>query len=453
MRKLIVVYQGVSQSAVLNSILSVSGVNDALTVDVIDAAIVDTAPGQEQQVKSQLQSLSGVATVYEEIQAVPLIADESELQSTLDAFAETRGYEIPLPEDINDPGKTNTSPDPNAEIGSIDDSLAEIGVPEITESGGTGNGVIIANVDTGIERSQFRSDRLLEGFDASGENDPYRPAAGHGSYTMGIAAGDEQTEGITRGPAYEADIFPIKVTFGSGEILAAAQQCQTLAQETDGTVVVNHSWGYTNCTGVCNRPETAAFVSAMQEPNAYHIWSAGNGAISCGQECSGQSSNGINGPNSTDEAITVAATGREGNSEALHSYSSRGPGSCGSEKPDISAPIYGTVPYGPGSRNIGNNGGTSGAAPQVAGVVAATLSASGTPELETVQQRLNETATQNQEFEEPRNNCTGHGNVAAASFFEQFGGVGGIPIPEDAVAYGSIAASLGITSLESGLYE
>jgi len=138
MRKLIVVYQGVSQSAVLNNILSVSGVNDALTVDVIDAAIVDTAPGQEQQVKSQLQSLSGVATVYEEIQAVPLIADESELQSTLSGLADERGYEIPLPDDTPEFDTKAESPDPNAELSSIDDSLAEIGVPDIHDSGATG---------------------------------------------------------------------------------------------------------------------------------------------------------------------------------------------------------------------------------------------------------------------------------------------------------------------------
>lgn len=453
MRKLIVVYQGVSQSAVLNNILSVSGVNDALTVDVIDAAIVDTAPGQEQQVKSQLQSLSGVATVYEEIQAVPLIADESELQSTLSGLADERGYEIPLPDDTPDFDTKAESPDPNAELSSINDSLAEIGVPDMHDSGATGSGVIVANVDTGVYRSQFRSDRLLDGLDASGGDDPYNPVGGHGTYTMGIAAGDEQTAGINRGPAYEADIFPIKVSFGSGGLIAAADALQTLAQETSGPVVVNHSWGYTNCTGVCDRPETEAFVNAMQEPNAYHIWSAGNGARKCGGRCSGENQNGINGPNSTDEAITVAATGRGGDPDAPQGYSSRGPGSCGSEKPDLSAPIYGVVPYGDDSKNIGNRGGTSGAAPQVTGVVAATLSASGTVELPTVQQRLNQTATENPLYNGERNICTGHGNVAGSSFFSEFATASPFTIPDDAVAYGSVIASLGITSVESGLYE
>lgn len=455
MRKLIVVYQGVSQSAVLNNILSVSGVNDAITVTVIDAAIVDTAPGQEQQVKSQLNSLSAVTQVYEEIQAVPLIADKSELQSTLNALAVERGYEIPLPGDFPEFNAGNESPTDDESLESIDDSLDEIGVPDIHESGANGSGVVVANVDTGVYRSQFRSDRLLDGFDASNGDDPYEPTGGHGTYTMGIAAGDEETAGITRGPAYEASIFPIKVSFGSGGLIAAAEALQSLAQETDGPVVVNHSWGYNNCTGVCSRPETEAFVNAMQEPNAYHIWAAGNDARKCGGDCDNDSSNGINGPNSTDAAITVAATGRNGDLETLHYYSSRGPGSCGSEKPELSAPIYGVVPYGSGQKNIGNDGGTSGATPQVTGVVAATLSATGSSDSVEIKQPLNETATQIGDFESPRNNCTGHGNIAASSFFSGFNPQPGpqFPLPEDAIAYGSVITSLGITSVETGLYD
>lgn len=453
MRKLIVVYGGVNQSAVLNNILTVSGVNDALSLDVIDAAIVDTEQGKEQQVKSQLQSLSGVATVFEEIQAVPMIADASERDSLLADLAETRGYEIPLPEDAPQYDTSSVSGSPTAELGSIDDSLGQIGVPELHDSGATGSGVIVANVDTGVFGSQFNSSRLMEGLDTTGQGDPYQPVGGHGSYTMGVAAGDSETEGITRGPAYEADIFPVKVSFGSGGLLAAADGLQKLAQNTDGSVVVNHSWGYTNCTGVCNRPETEAFVTAMTEPNAYHVWSAGNGARRCGGRCSGDRSNGINGPNSTDAAITVAATGRDGDPAGLQSYSSRGPGSCGSAKPDVAAPIYGVVPYGGGSRNIGNRGGTSGAAPQVAGVIAAALSTSRAPELSTIQERITQTATETDDSDQPRDNCVGHGNIDASDFFSLFSGGVSTGITADDIAYGSALASLGITSIESGLYE
>ncbi len=95
------------------------------------------------------------------------------------------------------------------------------------------------------------------------------------------------------------------------------------------------------------------------------------------------------------------------------SYSSRGPGACGGGKPEVAAPIYGTVPYRCGSTDIGNGGGTSGAAPQVAGVSLLGLGAAGSRVEQSVwMEAVKGSAVQFRG--EGWNPCTGWGNVDAA---------------------------------------
>jgi hypothetical protein len=200
MRKVIVRYSGVGADAIRQNIVSVSGVNAAVNVNVVPAAIVDMEEGREQDVKQRLASLSGVTGIEEEQQLVPMVADREYLENFLGTAEKQRGYSISLAGGDELPFYGSTQVTDSGELQDADDCLDYIGVSALHEQGYDGSNVIVANVDQGVPESQIAEERRLDGFAADG-SDPWEINGGHGAYTMGIAAGGEQTDGISRGPA------------------------------------------------------------------------------------------------------------------------------------------------------------------------------------------------------------------------------------------------------------
>lgn len=431
---------GARTADVQASALSVAGVTDAVQASQADAVIV-TVESLSQQRRRELANLPGVEAVFDDIQGLPLVADRDEIEDFLEGVRQRRdGDDAPLlfeTEPTTGDGDGRPMPDggaitlpiPQSESGPlplsrgpIDSASAAVewtGAKALHDEGITGESTIAVVIDTGSCRSAFREDRQLDGIDFTGDDDPWTPMTGHGGMTMGIMAGDERTPGIDVGFLPDADLFPIKTTLAASELMQAQDIIVRLAERNpDKTVVVNNSWGFPECSGICGHPITSAIRSASTHQRVVQVFAAGNeggsdAVTTCGGECDG-STVGISGPNSINEVVTVAATGRDGVPDEIQSYSSRGgPGtvSCGQHKPDVAAPTFGTMPYACSERQMGNNGGTSAACPQVAGAIGLIADAKGRVTTTTVSRGLAETAAPVPPNNDTFDGCSGAGNI------------------------------------------
>lgn len=418
-------------ASVQSTVSALPFVQDATAATQANAVIV-SVPDVTGDVRQQLANQSGVVAVHEDLQALPQVADR-EVEDFLQRVRDLRGEQEVPPLFETEPLRTDggvalppltaqpeAPAEPQGAIAGIDDSLREIGVGAAHEAGLTGESVIAVTVDTGACGDSIRDDRQLDGLDLSGEGDAWTHLGPHGAYTTGIMAGDETTPGIDVGVLPGADVYPIKSTLASSELLQAQDAIVNLADRTGKPVIVNNSWGFQECEGICGHPVTTAIRSASQHPNVYQVFAAGNqgGETGCGTACDG-STVGISGPNSLDAVITVAASGLNGVPTDLMPYSSRGSQgsvSCGSRKPEIAAPIFGQVPWGCGEKFIANGGGTSGACPQVAGAVGLMVDANQ-PSFNAARRGIEQTA--DQFMGAGFNGCSGGGNIRADRAIEE----------------------------------
>jgi hypothetical protein len=408
---------------------------DARAARTANAVIVNVDE-TNQSTRDRLADTPGVTGVFDDIQAIPQVADEEAVEDFLNRVREDRGAENVPPTIETEPTRPgDAAPDggavvlpvpqgqrgpvdgPTGPITSVDDSLAQSGAKALHEQGVRGESVISVIVDTGACAEAIRDERQLEGADLTEKgDDPWSLLQDHGGMSVGIMAGDDTTPGIERGFLPESDVFPIKTTLAASELIAAEDIIVSLADNNDKTVVVNNSWGFPECSGICDHPVTEAIENASNHPNVLQVFAAGNSAgdpVGCGLECGGETV-GISGPNSLTNVITVAASGRDGDPAAMQEYSSRGGGgrvSCGQRKPDVTAPIFGTMPYGCEARDMGNGGGTSGACPQVAGVIGLIADYHGVVTTASADDGVSQTAAQFQG--DGFNGCSGFGNVRA----------------------------------------
>lgn len=461
---------GASTADVQAGAVSLAGVQDAVQARQADAVIV-SVPELSTQIREELANVAGVTGVHEDLQGIPLVASGDEVQDFLNRVGELRGQEnVPLlfeteptqpGEPIPDGGAIvlpvpsaggASQAEPTGPITNAADSLSEIGVGELHGQGIRGEGVISVVVDTGACGEAIRPERQLDGADLTGEDDPWSLMADHGGMSTGLMAGGDVTPGIDLGVLPESDIFPIKTTLAASELIQAQDAIVTLADRRNRPVIVNNSWGFPECGGICDHPVTTAIENAAGHPNVVQVFAAGNsasGPAGCGQDCDG-STPGISGPNSLSNVVTVAASGQNGEPVAIQAYSSRGGDgqvACGQRKPDVAAPVFGTMPWGCGQRDMGNTGGTSAAAPQVAGVVGLLAEATGVTDAGSVMTALEESAIDIQpgDFD----GCSGAGLVDAAGAAQEtqptVAGLDGrraVPIAAGLVAAGIFGAAL-----------
>lgn len=423
-------------------IQALPGVTDAVPARTTNAVTVVVPDDQAEAMRDELAGLDFVDAVFDDIQGVPQVANEELREEFFRTVREARGTEEPPStmeteprrrsdaDDLRSDGGTtipDLSPGERAaegEVGPIDDADASVAFAnalDLHDQGITGQSVIAVNLDTGVCEHQFAASRRLAGADLTGNDDPYADPPGHGSYTMGLFAGGAETGGIEHGFVPGADIFPIRSTLAGSELIQAQDIIVDLAESTGRPVIVNNSIGFEQCTGLCDHPVTDAVQTAASHPRVIQVWAAGNQAGDCGQGCS---DTGISGPNSLDNVITVGATGHDGQPDDLHGYSSRGgsDASCGTNKPDVTAPIFGWVPWACDRINVENGGGTSGACPQVAGTVALMVDAIG--EMRSVKAAVAAIEQTARQFQGSGwNGCTGHGNVDTAAAADAFGDI------------------------------
>lgn len=255
----------------------------------------------------------------------------------------------------------------------IEWGITQINADEVWNSLGVdGNGVVVANIDTGVDylhpdlRTNYRGYRggsispvhFGNWFDAIGEDAVYPvDTNGHGTHTMGTSVGKN---GI--GVAPGAQWIAVRAFNSSGSAqeswLHTAFQW-ILAPEGNPALapdVVNNSWSNSSGSDTKFQADVQLLIDAGITP----IFSAGN---------DGPGSGSVDSPASYSFAVGAAS-----NENIIASFSSRGPSAWGAIKPDVTAPGVAVLSALPGG-GYGTKNGTSMAAPHVSGVAALVLQA------------------------------------------------------------------------------
>ena len=277
-------------------------------------------------------------------------------------------------------------------------NISAIRAPELWNIGFTGTGVVVANMDTGVDVDHPDLQNKWRG----GANSWFNPYSdpthssdcgipenctpcelssdtpcdvnGHGTQTMGIIVGG-RAGGTTIGVAPDAEWIAVKVFNDTGEASFSTihQGFQWLLDPDqdpstdDAPDVVNNSWRLDNINE-CSL-EFEPDIQALKAAGIAVVFSAGNSGPALSTSIS---------PANNPEAFAVGAVDQ---SNGIASFSSRGPSACdGATYPDLVAPgvnintsdltFGGVFP-----NSYVHVSGTSYSAPHVAGAMALLLSA------------------------------------------------------------------------------
>lgn len=266
-------------------------------------------------------------------------------------------------------------------------NLEQVHAPEVWAQGYTGQGVVVANLDTGVSLSASSLAGKYRGgtdswYDVYGQSTTPYDKDGHGTGTMSIMVAD--TYGVAPGARWMAvKIFPdpgSTIQASDSDAIAGLQWALSPAgNPARAPNVVNNSWAEdaaANPSQPC--PDSAPMHAALQAlvaANILPVFAAGN---------FGPATSTAPIPSSYPEVIAVGAVDSQ---STITPFSSLGPTNCrpaGSVFPDISAPGQ-DITFDSTSGGLAGGSGTSFSAPHVAGALAVLLSAY--PGLSAAQQR------------------------------------------------------------------
>ncbi|MGW4799234.1 S8 family serine peptidase, partial [Nonomuraea sp. NPDC004297] len=274
---------------------------------------------------------------------------------------------------LDDPEPGEDEPSVNA----IEWNIAAVNAPQVwDELGVRGEGVVVANLDTGVDYTHPAVKSKYRGLNADGSYshaynffDPTGSCTGgvpcdnnsHGTHTMGTMVGEDGAEVI--GVAPGAKWIAAKGCAGTScarEHLLAAGQWIAAPTDADGQNprpdlvpdVVNNSWG-ANAVDLWYTQIVDSWIAAGIFPS----FSIGNAGPSCGTA----GSPGV--------YLQSYASGGFDSAGNVYTNGSRGPGIDGDIKPDVSAPAVNVRSSLPGG-GYGTKTGTSMAAPHTSATVA-----------------------------------------------------------------------------------
>lgn len=252
-------------------------------------------------------------------------------------------------------------------------NLNAVHVPELWSLGYTGGGVVVANMDTGVDQSHPDLAGKWRGgtnswYDPHGEHATPYDRDGHGTQTMGIIVGGA-SGGTTIGIAPDASWVAVKLYNDAGQ--ATFSDIHLAFQwllDPDGDLntvdapdVVNASWGLVGTAGQCIT-EFNADIDALKTVGIAVAFAAGNDGPAPLTSLSPANNSAGFSTGAVDSALAIA------------NFSSRGQSACdGSVYPKMAAP---GVSIRTSDLSFGGQpfymvvSGTSFAAPHTAGVMA-----------------------------------------------------------------------------------
>ncbi|MCT8138450.1 S8 family peptidase [Anaerobacillus sp. CMMVII] len=230
--------------------------------------------------------------------------------------------------------------------------VPKVQTPEANNLGYTGNGLKVAILDTGIDRSHPDLNANVKGgfsvFTDSANSDPYYDGSGHGTHVAGTVAAVDNDFGVV-GVAKNADLYAVKVlnNSGSGSYEGIAKGIEWSIQ--NGMDIINMSLGGSSSSSILEQ-----FCNLAYAEGILVVAAAGNSGNSGGRNDS------VGYPAKYNSVIAVAAIDQN---ERRASFSSTGPAV------ELSAPGVSILSTTPNNSYASYNG-TSMASPHVAGVAA-----------------------------------------------------------------------------------
>jgi serine protease AprX len=234
-------------------------------------------------------------------------------------------------------------------------------------------------VDTGIAgtRPEFPSVKRLGQWSPAGQ-DAWTDDHGHGTMCACIATATSAAGGEFDGVAPDASLISCRTEFLDSELTTIYDFLGDFAEQNGVPVVASNSWGYKSGEPPPARDDD--FPSALEDAlqrGVIAVFSAGNYHQLAGGAPDRCDPTSIWEHKCRADVMTVANSVPDG---SMWPTSSRGPGQLHGEpgsahKPDVNAPTpaYGRVLWGTSVRSLPEGWGTSGACPQVAGLVALAL--------------------------------------------------------------------------------
>ncbi|MET8528219.1 S8 family serine peptidase [Micromonospora sp. NPDC005172] len=300
------------------------------------------------------------------------------------------------------------------------DTTAQVGAPAAWAAGGTGSGVRVAVLDTGVDTTHpdladqvVASRSFIPGQDVIDRN-------GHGTHTASTVAGTgAASDGRERGVAPGADLVIGKVLdeFGSGSTSGIIAGMEWAAR-TEHAKVINMSLGVSAWHSQ-DDPLSQSVNQLSAETGALFVVAAGNG---------GPDPYTLGAPGTADAALTIGAVDA---TDHLADFSSAGPRMIDDGlKPDLTAPGVDVlaarsqhIEWGEGFYRL--DSGTSMAAPHVAGAAALLAQKHPTWSAGQIKDALMSTTVPTPDYSAYRAG-TGRLNVAAAYHQDQIIATGSV---------------------------
>ncbi|HEU5474994.1 MAG TPA: carboxypeptidase regulatory-like domain-containing protein [Actinophytocola sp.] len=353
------------------------------------AAVVDalkqTADAAQAGVRAELDAQKITYESFYIANAIKVTGGTTALAKSLASRPEVSAIAAPFKIDVPKPTPAKTE----AAINAVEWGIAAINADDAWSTFGTrGAGIVVANIDTGVD---FNHPALVGKYRGNTGNGTFNhnynwfdPAEvcgspslapcdnnDHGTHTMGTMVGDDGA-GNQIGVAPDATWVAAKgCEFNSCSDASLLASGQWVLAPTDLTGanprpdlrpnIVNNSWGLSN--GPAVSPFYRSTVQAWRAAGIFPAFSNGNaGAGGC--DTSGS-------PGDYVESYSSGAFDINGN---IASFSSRGPGENGTIKPQLAAPGVNVRSSVPGGGFEAFNG-TSMASPHTSGTVALMWSA------------------------------------------------------------------------------
>jgi N-acetylneuraminic acid mutarotase len=344
-------------------------------------AVYDTltkaAEERQKEVRSLLDDSGASYQSFWATNAIRVDAGSQELAADIAAMPEVTALYPQFEYRLEEPKKGKAIRQPNA----VEWGIANINADDVwSQFGTTGEGIVVGNIDTGV---QFDHPALVDSyrgnngdgtfdhnynwFDAAGTcGESPCDNNGHGTHTMGTMAGDDGAGnqiGVAPGVKWIAanGCCPSDAALiASGEwMLAPTDLNGDNPDTTKRPDVINNSWG---TTVPSNDPFMEDVIAAWEAAGIFGTWSNGNSGPSC-------STSGAPG-----SRILTYSVGAYDVNNNIAGFSARGPGQDGEIKPNIAAPGVNVRSSVPGNGYQAFNG-TSMAAPHLGGTIALLWSA------------------------------------------------------------------------------